>query len=85
VEANIQIVSRWTQLAGIPNPAQIEMATEYILKTVQQTVYLSTPWARPSVWAYPSFIPECRDAIKLTRLLRRVYTVTHSPGLGRVR
>jgi hypothetical protein len=73
VEDNIQIDSRWTQLAGIPNPAQIDMATEHIIETVQRVVHLSTPWANPS------FTPECKDTIKLARLLRQVYTVTHSP------
>ncbi|KAJ5661392.1 uncharacterized protein N7477_009008 [Penicillium maclennaniae] len=47
---------------------------------VQRGVQDSTPWARPSRWANPGFTPECREAVKVTRQLRREHV--RSQGLG---
>jgi hypothetical protein len=49
-------------------PDQIENATALLIDTVQQAITRSTPWARPSEWANPSWTPECTEMVKQTRL-----------------
>ncbi|KAJ5642579.1 hypothetical protein N7490_006579 [Penicillium lividum] len=56
---------------GATIPRQIDEATESLLSVIQQGVQVSTPWARPSVWAHPGWTPECTEAISTTRRLFR--------------
>ncbi|KAI9043120.1 uncharacterized protein KD926_004623 [Aspergillus affinis] len=50
----------------LENKQHIELAMEFLIETVNQGIATSTPWARSSKWANPSFIPECREMIKVT-------------------
>ncbi|KAI9037099.1 putative RNA-directed DNA polymerase from transposon X-element, partial [Aspergillus affinis] len=52
----------------------IELAMEYLIETINQGIAASTPWAKPSKWANPSFNAECREMVKITRKFRREYT-----------
>ncbi|KAI9036090.1 uncharacterized protein KD926_002467 [Aspergillus affinis] len=52
----------------------IELAIEYLIETINQGIAASTPWAKPSKWANPSFNVECREMVKITRKFRREYT-----------
>ncbi|KAI9039452.1 uncharacterized protein KD926_009466 [Aspergillus affinis] len=52
----------------------IELAIEYLIETINQGIAASTPWAKPSKWANPSFNAECREMIKITRKFRHKYT-----------
>jgi Ribonuclease HI len=71
----------WLHLRGQPiRPRQIDDAVDHLMEVVQRGVQESTPWARPSRWANPAFTPECREAVKTTRQLRREYV--RSQGLG---
>lgn len=60
---------------------RIELQTVALMATIRRAIEASTPWARPSQYANPDFTGECRDAIKLTRRLRRQFTRTHQPGI----
>jgi hypothetical protein len=60
---------------------RIELQTMALMAAIRRAVDTSTPWARPSQYANPDFTGECRDAIKLTRRLRRQFTRTHQPGI----
>ncbi|KAI9036266.1 uncharacterized protein KD926_002131 [Aspergillus affinis] len=44
---------------------------KYLIETVNQGIAASTPWAKPSKWANPSFKAECREMIKITRKFRQ--------------
>lgn len=58
--------------------AHIEYATDHLVEVIQRAIQISTPWATPSQYANPDFTPECKDIVKLTRRLRRLYTLTHN-------
>lgn len=69
----------WLHLRGeTVHPQQVDDAVKYLMEVIQRGVQESTPWARPSSWAKPSFTPECREAIKATRTLRRRYTTSQN-------
>ncbi|KAI9034942.1 uncharacterized protein KD926_005005 [Aspergillus affinis] len=60
----------------------IELAIEYFIETINQGIAASTPWAKPSKWANPSFNAECREMVKITRKFRHKYTesvITNGP------
>jgi hypothetical protein len=59
--------------------AELEYTTQHLVDVIQQAIAISTPWARPSPFANPDFTPECREAVKETRRLRRIHTTTHDP------
>ncbi|KAG0158942.1 hypothetical protein PDIDSM_6462 [Penicillium digitatum] len=47
--------------------------------TMWRLIDISTPWAIPSQWANPSFTPECQEAVKEVRQLRRRHERTGDP------
>jgi ribonuclease HI len=59
--------------------ATLELATVAFLSTIRHSIEESTPWAKPSTWANPDFDDTCKEAVKSTRYLRRVYSKTHTP------
>ncbi|KAJ5195637.1 uncharacterized protein N7498_009075 [Penicillium cinerascens] len=78
VNANLQNKS-WLHLRGdTVHPQQVDDAVEHLMEVIQRGVQESTPWARPSSWAKPSFTPECCEAIKTTRRLRRRYAASQN-------
>ncbi|KAJ5639865.1 uncharacterized protein N7484_007727 [Penicillium longicatenatum] len=58
---------------------RIELETQTFIRTIQAAIQASTPWAKPSEWANSDFTPECREAVKAVRYLRRRWTHTHDP------
>lgn len=79
VADNLDTYSHWHTLRTDPSPSAIDAAAGFLIEVIQRAIQHAVPWARPSTWANPNFTPECRDMVKMTRLLRRVYTLTHSP------
>ncbi|KAI9034948.1 uncharacterized protein KD926_004996 [Aspergillus affinis] len=69
VDLNLQ-----TKAFPLQTKKHIELAMEYLIETVNQGIAASTPWAKPSKWANPSFNAECREMVKITRKFRREYT-----------
>ncbi|KAJ6176718.1 hypothetical protein N7485_003632 [Penicillium canescens] len=63
---------------SLATPRQIDEAVEHFIDIINRAVEESTPWARPSQYANPSFTGECREAVKETRRLFRRYIATHS-------
>ncbi|GES66033.1 hypothetical protein ATETN484_0014000100 [Aspergillus terreus] len=55
----------------MPTPAQIDRATNHLIETLHAAIDETVPWARPSEWSNPDLTPECVEAIKETRQLRR--------------
>lgn len=78
VADNLDTYSHWHTLRTNPSPSAIDAAAGFLNEVIQRAIQHAVPWARPSTWANPNFTPECRDMVKMTRLLRRVYTLTHS-------
>ncbi|KAI9037662.1 uncharacterized protein KD926_000148 [Aspergillus affinis] len=77
VDFNLQ-----TKAFPLQTKQHIELAIEYLIETVNQGIAASTPWAKPSKWANPSFNAECREMVKITRKFRRKYTesvITNGP------
>lgn len=62
---------------ALSTPRQIDEAVEHFMDIINRAVEESTPWARPSQYANPSFTGECRQAIKETRRLHRRYMTSH--------
>ena len=62
------------------SPRQIDDAVDHLIETVQRGVQESTPWARPSAQANPSWTKECGEAVKHSRRMFRQYLATHSEG-----
>jgi ribonuclease HI len=60
------------------NKEQINQAVDHLIEVIQQGINNSVPWAKPSLFANPDFSPECSEAVKGTRRLRRLYTLTHA-------
>jgi hypothetical protein len=69
--------ARYRDLATA-NQEQVNQATDHLMEVIQQAVALAVPWAKPSPFANPDFTPECKEAVKETRRLRRIHTITHT-------
>jgi hypothetical protein len=78
VQTNLRPEKYWVNLDNAVNTRKIEDAMEWFMENVRQGINQSTPWAKPSTWANADFTPECRDAIKSCRRLRRVWITTHN-------
>jgi ribonuclease HI len=63
---------------NLNTPQQIDAAADHFIEVINRAVEESTPWAKPSQYANPSFTGECRQAVKETRRLFRRYVATHS-------
>jgi endonuclease/exonuclease/phosphatase family metal-dependent hydrolase len=64
VEENLATLQFWKNHAGEEvSSAQIDAAVDQLVEIVQRGITESTPWAKPSAWANPSFTPECCEAI----------------------
>ncbi|EKV14892.1 Reverse transcriptase, putative [Penicillium digitatum PHI26] len=57
----------------------VEAKCQAFMKIINDAVDISTPWAIPSQWANPSFTPECQEAVKEVRRLRRRHERTGDP------
>jgi Ribonuclease HI len=57
----------------------VENECQALIKIITDAVDISTPWAIPSQWANPSFTPECQEAVKEVRRLRRRHERTGDP------
>lgn len=75
VQTNLQ-GKPWLRFPGEVTPRRIDDAVEFIMEVIQRGVQESTPWARPSSRANPSFTPECSEAIKVTRRLYRTWRMS---------
>ncbi|KAJ9480578.1 hypothetical protein VN97_g12974 [Penicillium thymicola] len=62
----------------LTKPRQIDDAVDHLIDIVQRGVHESTPWARPSPLANPSWTKECGKAVKHSRRMFRQYLATHS-------
>ena len=62
----------------LATPRQIDDAVDHLINIVQRGVHESTPWARPSPLANPSWTKECGEAVKHSRRMFRQYLATHS-------
>src|SRR6476620_4689271 len=62
IEPNLRRTSN-----DLQTPQQIDDATDYLMRVVQQGIQESTPFARPSEWSQPEWTPDCTEAIKETR------------------
>ncbi|KAJ6020305.1 hypothetical protein N7499_003588 [Penicillium canescens] len=69
---------RMPLLTQLGTPQQIDTAVDHFMDVINRAVDESTPWARPSQYANPSFTGECREAVKETRRLFRRYIATHN-------
>jgi hypothetical protein len=70
------VISRDLSAAG---KTRIEIETQAFIRTIQAAINVSTPWAKPSEWANSDFTPECSEAVKAVRYLRRRWTHTRDP------
>jgi hypothetical protein len=77
VEENLKSLQQWRNHVGEASSTQIDAAVDQLVEIVQRGITESTPWAKPSAWANPSFTPECREAIKASRRAFRCYTTSH--------
>ncbi|KUM55456.1 hypothetical protein ACN42_g11818, partial [Penicillium freii] len=59
-------------------PRQIDDTVNHLIDVVQRGVQESTPWAKPSPHANPSWTKECGEAVKHSRRVFRQYLATHS-------
>jgi hypothetical protein len=59
-------------------PQQIDNVVNHLIEIVQRGVQESTPWAKPSPHANPSWTKECGEAVKHSRRMFRKYIATHS-------
>jgi hypothetical protein len=50
----------------INNALQIENTTDHLIKTINQGIAASTPWAKPCETSNPDLTPECREAVHNT-------------------
>ncbi|QQK42176.1 reverse transcriptase [Penicillium digitatum] len=57
----------------------VEAECQAFIQIINDAVDISTPWAIPSQWANPSFTPECQEAVKEVRQLRRRHERTGDP------
>ncbi|KUM55431.1 hypothetical protein ACN42_g11847 [Penicillium freii] len=57
----------------------VETECQAFMEIITGAVDISTPWAIPSQWANPSFTPECQEAVKEVRRLRRRHERTGDP------
>lgn len=78
VADNLNTYSHWGMRKTAPSPAATDNAADFLMEAVQRAIQHAVPWGRPSAWTNPNFTPECRDAVRTTRILCRVYTLTHS-------
>ncbi|OQE59010.1 hypothetical protein PENNAL_c0342G04449, partial [Penicillium nalgiovense] len=62
----------------LTTPRQIDDAVDHMIGIVQRGVHESTPWAKPSPHANPSWTKECGEAVKHSRRMFRQYLATHS-------
>ncbi|KAJ6029797.1 hypothetical protein N7499_012205 [Penicillium canescens] len=69
---------RMPLMQHLNTPRQIDDAVDHLIEIINRAVDESTPWARPSQYANPSFTGECREAVRETRRLFRRYIATHS-------
>ncbi|KAJ5159354.1 zinc knuckle domain protein [Penicillium coprophilum] len=58
---------------------EVETECQTFIEIITKAVDISTPWAVPSRWANPCFTPECQEAVKEVRRLRRQHERTHDP------
>ncbi|EED15963.1 hypothetical protein TSTA_010790 [Talaromyces stipitatus ATCC 10500] len=61
----------------------IELSTVAFTAAIRKAVDQSVPWARPSAWSNPDFTPECKEAVRTCRQLRRQFSNTHNPWIWR--
>jgi exonuclease III len=62
----------------LTTPRQIDDAVDHLIDIVRRGVHESTPWARPSPLANPSWTKECGEAVQHSRRMFRQYLATHS-------
>ncbi|OQD91493.1 hypothetical protein PENSOL_c052G04813, partial [Penicillium solitum] len=62
----------------LTTPRQIDDAVDHLIDIVRRGVHESTPWARSSPHANPSWTKECGEAVKHSRRMFRQYLATHS-------
>jgi ribonuclease HI len=72
----------------VPNLANaskshIEITTVAFTSAIRHAVDITVPWARPSEWSNPDFTPECKEAVRTCRRLRRIHSNTHNPWVWR--
>ncbi|EED20831.1 hypothetical protein TSTA_040250 [Talaromyces stipitatus ATCC 10500] len=63
--------------------SHIKLATVAFTAAIRKAVDQSVPWARPSAWSNPDFTPECKEAVRTCRQLRRQFSNTHNPWIWR--
>ncbi|OQE08718.1 hypothetical protein PENFLA_c128G08495 [Penicillium flavigenum] len=62
----------------LTTPRQIDDVVNHLIEIVQRGVQESTPWAKPSPHANPSWTKECGEAVKHSRRMFRKYIASHN-------
>ncbi|OQD84460.1 hypothetical protein PENSOL_c124G09929 [Penicillium solitum] len=62
----------------LTTPRQIDDAVTHLIDIVQRGAHESTPWAKPSPCANPSWTKYCGEAVKHSRRMFRLYLATHN-------
>lgn len=68
---------------GNASKSHIELTTVAFTSAIRHAVEQSVPWASPSEWSNPDFTPECKEAVRTCRRLRRLHSNTHNPWVWR--
>jgi exonuclease III len=76
VSANLPMLQ--SRIHSLDTPRQIDDAVDYLIDIVQRGVQESTPWAKPSQHANPSWTKDCGEAVRDSRRAFRRYLATHS-------
>lgn len=80
-----EILERDLTVPDLANASQsrIELSTVTFTSAIRHAIEKAVPWAQPSTWSNPDFTPECKEAVKLCRRLRRLHSNTHNPWVWR--
>ncbi|EEA25056.1 reverse transcriptase, putative [Talaromyces marneffei ATCC 18224] len=85
VKLLIETLERDLIIPSLTNASKshIEIATVAFTSAIRHAIDKSVPWARPSEWSNPDFTPECKEAVRTCRRLRRQHSETHNPWIWR--
>ncbi|KAG0158576.1 hypothetical protein PDIDSM_6091 [Penicillium digitatum] len=76
---NTTTTNTTTNPQNLTTADDVEAECQAFIQIINDAVDISTPWAIPSQWANPSFTPECQEAVKEVRQLRRRHERTGDP------
>jgi hypothetical protein len=68
---------------GNASKSHIELTTIAFTSAIRHAIEQSIPWAKPSEWSNPNFTPECKEAVRTCRRLRRLHSNTYNQWVWR--